>query len=81
MNYIQHYYKLPLAIVFREDKSEYFEALQQSMKLENTAIFQEFMSSQYQKHLQSEIVEFQKMSKGESLKLGLGKGRGFSIFF
>ncbi len=81
MNYIQQYYKLPLAIVFKEEKNEYFEALQQSRKQENTEIFQEFMSGQYQKHLQNEIAEFQKMSQGESLKLGLGKGKGFSIFF
>lgn len=81
MNYIQQYYQLPLAIVFKEDKNEYFEALQQSRKQENTDIFQEFMSGQYQKHLRHEIAEFQQMSKGESLKLGFGKGKGFSIFF
>ncbi len=81
MNYIQHYFKLPLTIVFKEDKNEYFEALQQSRKLENKAIFQEFMSGQYQKHLQNEIVEFQKMSTEETLRSGSGKGKGFSIFF
>jgi Fic family protein len=79
MNYVQQFYHLPLAVVFKEDKNEYFEALQQSRKQENTNIFQEFMSGQYQKHLQTEIDEFMKMSKGGGPRFG--KGNGFSIFF
>ncbi len=71
MNYVQQYYKLPLAIVFKEDKNEYFETLLRSRRHENKDIFQQFMWGQYQKHLQNEIAEFLKMSKGESLKLGL----------
>ncbi len=81
MNYIQGYYQLPLAIVFKEDKGDYFEALQQSRKQQDTEIFQAFMKSQYIKHLEREITEYQQMIKGEHLKPRSNKGKGFSIFF
>lgn len=58
MNFIQQYFHLPLAIVFKEDKAEYLDALQQSRKQEDTAPFLEFMSAQYTKHLQYEISQY-----------------------
>jgi Fic family protein len=80
MNYIQAYHKLPLAIVFKEDKADYYVALQETRKQENMQIFYEFMFGQYQKHLEQEITSYtQAMSqKAEPKK---GKGSGYSLFF
>ncbi len=81
MNYIQRYYNLPLAIVFSENKAAYFEALQQTRKQENKDIFTGFMYTQYEKHLQKEISEYQAMLKGKDLRPNLGREKGFSLFF
>jgi Fic family protein len=80
MNYIQAYHRLPLAIVFTEDKAEYYVALQETRKLEDMQIFYAFMFGQYRKHLEQEITSYtQAMSqKGEPQK---GKGSGYSLFF
>ena len=61
MNYIQAYYGLPLATVYKEDRAEYFQALTLTREKEDTKIFQEFMKSQYQKLLSTETKAFQKM--------------------
>lgn len=58
MNYIQHYYHLPMAIVFKEDKAEYIQALEDARNKENLAIFQNFMAQQYIKYLTQEIQNF-----------------------
>ena len=79
MNYIQGYYNLPLAIVFTEDKALYFEALQQTRKQQNKAVFYDFMYSQYGKRLQNEIDGYQAMMKEDRLPPDTGKG--FSLFF
>ncbi len=75
MNFLQLYFKLPLSIVFKEDKAAYFEALQQTRKEENIAIFQNFMYAQYSKYLQQEI------DKLEQARQNSGKGNGFSFVF
>lgn len=62
MNFIQHYFGLPLSIVFTEDKSAYFEALEQTRKAEDLSFFRNFMLDQYAKYLQNEIVKYQKMN-------------------
>ncbi len=75
MNYLQLYFNLPLSIVFKEDKAAYFEALQQTRKEENIAIFRKFMFAQYAKYLQLEIEKFEQLDKDGS------KGKGFSFVF
>ncbi|MDR3712240.1 MAG: Fic family protein [Puia sp.] len=84
MNYIQSYYGLPLAIVFKEDKVDYFTALQESRKQEDIAIFTEFMFSQYRKFLGNEIRQFLKDTSKNELQTkggGKNKGKGYSLFF
>lgn len=80
MNYIQAYHGLPMAIVFKEDKADYYVALQETRKQEDIQIFFEFMFGQYRKHLEQEIASYtQAMSqKAEPQK---GKGSGYSLFF
>ncbi|HET6256244.1 MAG TPA: Fic family protein [Puia sp.] len=80
MNYIQAYHGLPLAIVFKEDRADYYVALQETRKQEDMQIFYAFMFGQYIKHLEQEIASYtQAMSqKAEPKK---GKGSGYSLFF
>ena len=75
MNYLQMYFNLPLSIVFKEDKSAYFEALLQARKEENLNIFRLFMFAQYAKYLQHEIDKFEEAQKDG------GKGKGYSFVF
>ncbi|MBC7510130.1 MAG: Fic family protein [Ferruginibacter sp.] len=75
MNYLQLYFNLPLSIVFKEDKAAYFEALQQTRKEENIAIFRKFMFAQYAKYLQLEIQKFEQWGIEGS------KGKGYSFVF
>ena len=80
MNYIQAYHGLPLAIVFKEDKADYYVALQETRKQEDMQIFYTFMFGQYQKHLEQEITSYNEAmsQKAEPKK---GKGSGYSLFF
>lgn len=55
MNFIQRKYNLPLGIVFSEDKSGYYKALNSVKETESFEPFYEFMFSQYKKHLTNEI--------------------------
>jgi Fic family protein len=57
MNYILAYHKMPLAIVFKEEKLEYINALEESRKLETTEPFKAFMYEQQVKFLQQEIAK------------------------
>ena len=78
MNYIQAVYGLPLAIVFKEDKADYYTALQEARKQENLNPFYIFMYGQYSKHLVNEITSY----KNALQKNLTGKnGSGFSILF
>jgi hypothetical protein len=80
MNYIQAYHNLPLAIVFKEDKADYYVALQETRKQEDMQVFYAFMFAQYRKHLEQEITSYNKaMSKKAEPKKG--KGSGYSLFF
>jgi Fic family protein len=58
MNYIQHYYQLPMAIVFKEDKAEYIQALEDTRNKEDLALFRNFMIQQYIKYLAQEVQNF-----------------------
>lgn len=74
MNYLQQKSKLPLGLVFKEDKNEYFEALIATRKQENMQVFRDFMHGQYQKLLKQEIDKFKDLQKPL-------KGRTFSLIF
>jgi Fic family protein len=75
MNYVQHYHKLPLSVVYKEDKQDYFYALQQTRKNEDISIFRNFMFSQTEKFLSEQIEEL--TQKQTSKKTG----NGFSFLF
>ena len=80
MNYIQAYHRLPLAIVFKEDKADYYVALQETRKQEDMQIFYSFLFEQYRKHLEQDIASYtQAMSQKNVPKKG--KGNGYSLFF
>lgn len=80
MNYLQAYHGLPLAIVFKEDKADYYVALQETRKQEDMQIFNTFMFGQYRKHLEQEIASYtQAMS--QKIIPTKGKGNGYSLFF
>ncbi len=81
MNYIQHCYQLPLAIVFKEDKSAYYEALTDARKKEDITIFRHFMYKQYEKLL---LLEIRKAKKSLTAKIkpgDKGKSGGLSMIF
>ena len=80
MNYIQAYHGLPLAIVFKEDKADYYVALQETRKQEDMQIFYSFMFGQYRKHLEQEISSYVQAMSQQSLPKK-GKGNGYSLFF
>jgi Fic family protein len=74
MNFIQAFYKLPLAIVHNESKAEYIEALIKTREQDDIAIFRTFMSNEYELLLQSEIAKFEEMKKPKT-------GSGFHLLF
>ena len=76
MNYLQLHASLPMAIVFKEDKVEYFEALEQTRQQEDINIFRKFMYSQYAKYLQQEIAKYEKLQRPDG-----NKGKGYSLIF
>ncbi len=76
MNYLQLCAGLPMAIVFKEDKAEYFESLQQTRQHEDITIFRKFMYGQYAKYLQKEIEKFEKMKNSEKKN-----GDNYSLIF
>jgi len=55
MNYILQYHNQPLAIVFKEDKADYFKALEDSRLENDIQCFRDFMFSQQIKYLSNEI--------------------------
>lgn len=55
MNYVQHYHKQPLSIVYPEDRGGYIKALTDARKQENPKIFLSFMFNQVKKHLKAQI--------------------------
>lgn len=82
MNYIQAYYEIPLGIVHKEDRVEYFLALTEARKKKDISIFQDFMKAQYKKLLEEEIKQYRKMINGESLlpKQSTDYGREKSMY-
>jgi len=60
MNYIQHYYDLPLAIIPVQSRADYFQALIDSRKQNNLTIFRDYMNGEYRAQLQHEIEKFKR---------------------
>lgn len=60
MNYILEYHKQPLALIFKEDKIDYYNALEESRKEESIQPFRDFMYSQQEKYFSIEIDKFTK---------------------
>ena len=74
MNYLQLYYNLPMAIVFKEDKTDYIQALEDARNKEDLTPFRNFMIEQYIKLLKQEIENYNSIHKKD-------KGSGFSMIF
>lgn len=72
MNLIQEHFKIPLSVVYREDKLEYYQSLEKSREHESLDPIITFMSNQHQKFLKNEIQLYQKQNKKDS---------GFSFLF
>lgn len=82
MNFIQAYFGLPLAIVYQQDKKDYFDALVAARKNAGTKVFEDFMVRQYQSFLSSEIEQYKKDMSRELLpKKRQRPGKGLSLFF
>lgn len=80
MNYIQACHGLPLAIVFKEDKADYYVALQETRKQEDKQIFYAFMFGQYKKLLEQEITTYTQAMHSQP-RPKKDKGNGYSLFF
>jgi Fic family protein len=78
MNFIQHWFGLPLSIVFKEDKADYFQSLLDARANEDISIFRVFMYAQMAKYLQEEIRKYKEIKSGGS---GTKKGGGYSLIF
>lgn len=76
MNYVQQYHKMPLSSIYKENKQEYFKALQNTRKNKDISIFRKFMFSQTKKYLLNKIEE---LSNNQNIKKS--KGRGMSFLF
>lgn len=74
MNNIQLYYNLPMSIVFKEDKADYIQALENARNKEDLSPFRNFMTNQYLKFLNQEILNHNSINKKNN-------GNGFSMIF
>jgi len=74
MNYIQHWYAIPLSIVRSESKQNYIKALIETTNKKDLTIFRNFMKSEYILLLEKEIKKYKDIIKPK-------KGRGFSLMF
>jgi Fic family protein len=76
MNYIQHYHNLPLSIVYKEDKADYYQALVETRKNEEMDIFRSFMLNQFTKMIRLEINKHEESQKAHIVK---DKNQGFGM--
>lgn len=79
MNYIQKITGLPLSIVYKEDKAEYFNALQETRNQDNINIFQDFMYGQYEKYLKEEIKKYREILPEKDERSN--RDQGYSVMF
>jgi Fic family protein len=78
MNYIQQWFGLPVTIVYKEDKAEYFQALMDTREKEDISVFRQFMYQQTTKYLETEINKFKQANDIDKEKR---KGGGYSLIF
>jgi len=74
MNYIQHWYAIPLAIVRSESKQNYIKALIETTNKKDLTIFRNFMKSEYVLLLEREIKKYKDIIKPK-------KDRGLVLCF
>jgi Fic family protein len=67
MNQLQSRFELPLSVVYKEDKLEYFNALEASRDEESLKPFRTFMDSQYSKYLKEQIDLYKSQNKNQGL--------------
>jgi hypothetical protein len=70
---LQSKFNLPLGIVHREAKLEYFDTLERSREKDSIEPFNEFMEFQYNKQLINEIEKY----KNQIIKKDKGMGMSF----
>ena len=63
MNYVLAYHKQPLALLFTEDKADYFKALEDSRNQESYLPFRNFLYSQQTKFYEQEIQKINQETK------------------
>jgi Fic family protein len=63
MNYILEYHKQPLALIFSEDKANYFKALEKAREKESHTPFRNFMYTQQTKFFEQEIAKLNRGTK------------------
>ena len=74
MNFIPRFYGLPLSIVFKEDKADYFNSLIDRRVKEDISILRSFMYAQMAKQLAEEIHKYNDPKNQ-------GQGGRFSMIF
>lgn len=70
MNYVQQYHKMPLSIIYNQDKIEYFKVLKLVRKNEDINIFYDFMFQQTKKFLKGQIKALENKPKSNNNKKG-----------
>jgi Fic family protein len=78
MNYVQKYHNRSLSIIYNEFKSDYFQALDETRKKGDMAIFRKFMYSQTKMHLKKRMQEIETQKRKW---LNRSKDQGFSLIF
>jgi Fic family protein len=68
MIFLLERFSLPLCILYKEDKAQYYEALQKGQQQGDQRPFYDFMYRQYEKHLQEEITRAQGLNLTEPKK-------------
>lgn len=72
MNQLQSRFELPLSVVYKEDKQDYFNALEATREEESLKPFSVFMDGQYGKYLKEQIDLYKAQNK---------KNKGMSFVF
>ncbi|MFN4083981.1 MAG: hypothetical protein ACK4K9_10140 [Bacteroidia bacterium] len=63
MNYVQKYFNIPLGVVFKQDKLEYYNALEAARNKADLSPFYKFMFKQYSKFQKQEISLYKSQEK------------------
>lgn len=74
MNYVQEYHNMPLVAIYKEQKLDYFNALQESRAEKDISVFRTFMFQQTEIYLLDKIKEVTSNQKSEKPN---GKGLNF----